>query len=112
MPALDPKNINGRIYNQVAELLTQLETGEHITLKERVQALVAISRIQMIFVGLRKEKLVDADTGSAVKRYATAFSKNDARGRKKVARGGKSEPEPDSEWFERDEFAPDDDDAA
>lgn len=107
MPHLDPKNINGRLYAQVSELLTQLETSEHITIKERIAALIAIGRVQTIFVGLRKEKSGDDTAGSTVRKYAGAF-KNDPGGRKKRARGGtaalpKPEPEPDTadDWFER-----------
>lgn len=90
----------------MSELLTQLEDADsHATLKERIAALVAISRIQVIFVALRKEKVSDADTGSAVKRYASAF-KNDAGRREKTAR---PEPEPAGDWFEHADIAPDDD---
>lgn len=103
MPVLDPENINGRLYAQVAVLLTQLEVGEHITLKERIAALIAIGRIQTIFAGLRREKTSDEDAGSTVRKYADAF-KNDAGGRKKRARGGTSQPVADDtpdDWFER-----------
>ena len=86
MPNLDPLKINERLYRQVAELLRQLEENEHVTLKERFQALMAIARIQYVFVNLRKEKIADASTGSAVRKYATAFAKNDPRRGKKVAR--------------------------
>ena len=79
---VDPHNINARLQNQVAQLLTQLEEGEHITLRERVQALVAIGRVQIMFVGLRKEKADEPDRGSAVRKYASAFAANDARRRK------------------------------
>jgi hypothetical protein len=79
---LDPHNINSRLQNQVATLLTQLEEGEHVTLRERVQALVAIGRIQIMFVGLRKEKADEPERGSAVRKYAAAFEANDARRRK------------------------------
>lgn len=100
--ARDPLDINGRLYKQVSELLTQLETGEHITLKERVAALVAISRIQYVFVNLRKEKVGDTDAGAAVRKYATAFTKDAARGRKKTTRPAEPEPEPDDLGFDDD----------
>jgi hypothetical protein len=105
MRTLDPENINGRLYKQVAALLTQLEAGEHITIKERIAALVAIGRIQTIFVGLRKEKNADESAGSTVRKYATAF-KNDAGRGKKRARGGSRAREVESDgtaddWFER-----------
>lgn len=79
---LDPHNINSRLQNQVAALLTQLEEGEHVTMRERVQALVAIARIQLAFMGLRKEKTDEPERGSAVRKYAAAFEANDARRRK------------------------------
>ena len=79
---VDPHNINSRLQNQVSQLLTQLEEGEHITMRERVQALVAIGRVQVMFMGLRKEKADEPDRGSAVRKYASAFEANDARRRK------------------------------
>jgi hypothetical protein len=82
---LDPLNVNVRLYNQVSEILHELEHGPNITLKERVAALIAIGRIQVIFTTLRKEKLSDPGTGSSVRKYAAAFKANDARGRKKIA---------------------------
>lgn len=91
--SLDPKNINARLYNQVDAMLLQLEARDddpelpRLTLKERIAALIAIARIQVAFVGLRKEKLPDDDEpGSAVRKYATAFA-NDAR--RGTTRGGR-----------------------
>lgn len=105
---LDPKQIGPRLYNQVSALLTQLETGEHITLKERVQALVAIGRLQQIFLALRKGQPDDERAGSTVKKYATAFSAADAAGRRKAAARSKTRPEP-ADWFEHADTADDDD---
>ena len=51
-------------------------------MRERVQALVAIARIQLVFMGLRKEKTDEPERGSAVRKYAAAFEANDARRRK------------------------------
>lgn len=87
MPNLDPKNVNSRLYNQIDALLTQLETGEHITLKERVAALIAVGRLQLVFAALRKgDKADEPAAGSAVRKYAQAFSANDTRRRKAPAR--------------------------
>lgn len=94
-PSLDPHNINGRLYAQLDLLLTQLEEGEHVTLKERTAAMLIAVRIQYIFVQLRKEKVGDANTGTTVRKYATAFQKDAARGRKTIARPARAEPEPD-----------------
>ena len=104
----DPQNINMRLYNQVSALLTQLEEGEHITLKERYMALVAIGRIQTIFVALRKEKLDEPGRGSAVRKYAKAFQAHDARGRKAASRPT-PEPEPSEPdiWGDDDELGGD-----
>jgi hypothetical protein len=93
MSNLDPLGINIRLYNQISEVLHQLETNDHVTLKERIAALIAIGRIQVIFMGLRKEKIHDTSAGSSVRKYATAFKANDARGRKALA-GKRAEPEP------------------
>ena len=88
--ALDPKSINQRLYDQVDVLLKQLERGgdEIVTLKERIAALIAIGRVQIMFVGLRKEKFDDdaGRAGSAVRKYAGAFAADDARRRTQRAR--------------------------
>jgi hypothetical protein len=117
----DPLQVNARLYNQVSELLEQLETGEHVTLRERFQALTAIARIQYVFVSLRKEKVANVDAGSSVRKYAEEFQQNAARGRKKIARADRAKSEPDDSWIDRgtddplagsDPFADDDGDAA
>jgi hypothetical protein len=107
----DPLQINARLYMQISELLNDLEGGgERITLRERIAALVAIGRIQTIFVGLRKEKGVyEPNAGSSVRKYSTAFSKDDASKRKKIA-GPKPEPDQPDDWFERAGVADDGDD--
>jgi hypothetical protein len=89
----DPLNVNARLYHQLDRLLDQLETGEHITLRERVQALIAVGRLQVMFLGLRKEKNPDdaAAAGSAVRKYSKAFTH--ASGRRKAG-GRDAEPEP------------------
>ena len=109
MPNLDPLNVNQRLYRQVAELLKQLEENDHVTLRERFQALMAIARIQYVFVNLRKEKIADESTGSAVRKYATAFKANDPRGRKKIA-GAKPRAVPELERDDIEQFLNDDDD--
>lgn len=103
MPNLDPKNVNSRLYNQIDALLTQLETGEHITLKERVAALIAVGRLQLVFATLRKgDKADEPAAGSAVRKYAQAFSANDTRRRKAPARraGAAAAREPDPDYGE------------
>jgi len=84
---LDPKNIGSRLYNQVAVLLDQLETGQGVTIKERYMALAAIARIQAIFQAIRiKDGKDDEPTsGSSVRKYTTAFQAHDARRRKAAA---------------------------
>lgn len=98
MPSnLDPLSINVRLYNQVSEMLHQLENSPNITLRERIAALMAIGRIQVIFTALRKEKIHDPGAGASVRKYQTAFKTHDARGRKKLAgpAAEPDEPEPD-----------------
>jgi len=82
---LDPKNINGRLYDQISKLLDQLES-KNVTLRERVSALVAVGRIQTIFVGLRKERREPDIAGSKVRQYTGQFTANAARGRGGLAR--------------------------
>ena len=106
----DPLNINGRLYNQVSEMLRYLEETPEVGFKERYMALVAIGRIQTIFVALRKDKLDEPNRGATVRKYTKAFQAHDARGRKAIARSAATEPDtlPDDTWGdgeERDEFA-------
>jgi hypothetical protein len=112
MSSHDQHNINERLARQVSKLLEQLEQGEHITLRERFQSLMAIARIQYVFVSLRKEKFDEPAAGASVRKYQTAFSKNDARGRKKIARSTAvaTRPEPEPDWVSDD--SDDSDDAA
>lgn len=102
---MDPDNLSARLYRQVGVLLTQLEAEDanlKVTMRERVQALVAIGRLQQIFAALRKGLPENERTGSSVRKYATAFSA-DAGGRRAASArgdgGGGAEPEPD-DWFE------------
>lgn len=83
----DPLNINARLYAQVGKLLDSLEKNDkNLGLKDRIAALIAVGRVQTIFVALRKEHKGDGSrSGSRVKKYASAFKTNVARGRKKAA---------------------------
>jgi hypothetical protein len=106
----DPLNVNVRLYRQISELLTELEqpgVGQRITLRERIAAIIAIGRIQIMFVGLRKEQ-PSVGTGTTVRKYAAAF-KNDSGGRKKIAGPKSKSAEPD-DWFEHIDVTADDDD--
>jgi hypothetical protein len=111
--SLDPHKINERLMRQVSALLDQLENNKNVTLRERFQALMAIARIQYVFVNLRKEKYDEPAAGAAVRKYQTAF-KNDAGGRKKGRRSALAavprQPEP--EWLNDADDDTDDGDAA
>jgi hypothetical protein len=99
----DPLNVNIRLYKQVAKLLDSLEHDDgDLGIKERIAALIAIGRIQTIFVGLRKEHRDGAGSGAAVKKYSSAF-KNVA-GRRKASAGADT----DDDAFGDDPFGADD----
>lgn len=105
----DPEQVNARLYHQVSALLAQIEEKDSrskITIRERVQALVAIGRLQQVFAALRKASPHDSTRGATVKKYATAFSAH-AAGRRDAPAGpcAWSDSEP-GDWFERNEFAP------
>lgn len=107
---LDPKNIHSRLYNQVSELLGQLEKDSEITINQRYMSLVAIGRILTIFQNLRLKEAKDEPTaGSAVRKYSTAFTAHDTRRRKAVARAAAAE-EPDD--IDLDDFGGDERDPA
>ena len=81
----DPLNINNRLYGQISRLLDDLESADRdnmMTMPQRISALIAIGRIQTIFAGLRKNDY-DGSSGSAVRKYAKAFSGSNAVGGRK-----------------------------
>jgi hypothetical protein len=113
----DPDQVNQRLYKQVSALLSQLEDKDSrskVTMRERIAALIAVGRIQQLFIAMRKAS-GDVGSGATVKKYATAFTNNAAGGRTADARAradakrdiAASEPEPE-DWFERDDDDPDD----
>lgn len=108
--AADPLNLAGRLYQQIDSLLLELENPEghvKITLKERIAALIAVGRLQVAFVALRKEKVgEDEHAGASVRKYASAFA--DAAGRRAARAGSAPDPEPD-EGLGLDDLGGDDD---
>ena len=87
----DPLSVNARLYKQIARLLDEMESAdmnETMTFPQRISALIAIGRIQKIFVDLRKGDLEYGTTGSAVRKYAQAFAKPNAISPRKT--GGRS----------------------
>jgi hypothetical protein len=86
----DPLNINARLYNQIGRLLDDLEAADRddtCTFPQRLNALIAVGRIQVIFAALKKAEARESNNaGSAVRRYSAAFAKTyGARGRKASA---------------------------
>ena len=112
---IDPLDVNGRLYRQMALLLDQLERGaEEISLRERIAALIAVGRVQTIFMGLRKENRDEPNAGTAVRRYAKAFEANAIGKRKAASRSsGRAAPAADpTDDFSFDDATDDDDTAA
>jgi hypothetical protein len=73
----DPLNINARLYKQLGKLLDDMEAAdrdERMTMPQRIQALIAVGRIQVLFNTIRKGSIDDGSAGSAVRKYAQAFS--------------------------------------
>lgn len=91
----DALNINSRLYKQLGRLLDELEKwDETLTIPQRINALIAIGRIQVMFVGLRKEKNDPGREGSSVRKYARAFQ-NAAH--KRTPDAGPTGPGPDDD---------------
>jgi hypothetical protein len=85
----DPLSVNARLYAQIARLLDDMEAADRddkMTMPQRINALIAVGRIQIMFSALRKAMNNDPiNAGEAVRKYAAAFDKpkpNAARGRK------------------------------
>ena len=84
---LDSHSINARLMNQVSRVLDDLEDRNlPIGPKERIMALLAIGRLQMLFVAMRKRGGDSDNAGSSVRKYSKAF-KAHAGGRRKAAAG-------------------------
>jgi hypothetical protein len=76
----DDLRINERLYAQLGKLLDDMEKAdaeEAMTMPQRISALIAIGRVQKMFVDLRKGDY-DVGRGTAIDRYATAFASTDA----------------------------------
>jgi hypothetical protein len=72
----DPLDINGRLYKQLGKLLDDMEAldaEEKMTMPQRISALIAVGRVQKMFVDLKKGEF-SVGRGSAIDRYAEAFS--------------------------------------
>ena len=84
---LNAYDINGRLIRQVARVLDDLEDRNlPIGPKERIMALLAIGRLQMLFVALRKRGGDSDNAGSSVRKYSKAFKTHASGGRKGAAR--------------------------
>jgi hypothetical protein len=71
----DPLGVNRRLYLQLGKLIDDMEAAdrdERMTMPPRIQALIAVARVQKMFVDLRKGEF-SAGGGSAINRYAAAF---------------------------------------
>jgi len=71
----DPLRVNERLYKQIARLLDDLEAQDEdtgITIPQRINALIAIGRIQIMFTALKKAEN-EPVTGGKVRQYSTAF---------------------------------------
>lgn len=82
----DPLNVNARLYKQLGKLLDDMEAAdrdERMTMPQRIQALIAVGRIQVLFNTIRKGSIDDGSAGSAVRKYAAAFAGSHAASRRK-----------------------------
>lgn len=86
-PTTDPLRINPRLYRQMDKLLKRLERDdEEITTPQLINAIKMIAQVMILQNNLRLKTNESDSPGSAVRKYATAFKTNAARGRK-VATG-------------------------
>jgi hypothetical protein len=88
---LDPLRVNERLYRQIARLLDQLEEVDAeggITIPQRINALIAVGRVQIMFANLRKAAANESgDPGSEVRKYSQAFAKTNGARRGKANSG-------------------------
>jgi len=70
------RSVNDRLAAQIDLLLDDLESNTlDITFPQRLSALVAIGRIQTIFLTLRIKEPQGGGTGTSVRKFAEAFAK-------------------------------------
>ena len=89
---LDPLSVNNRLYRQIDRLLKDLEDRDNkigVTIPQRISALIAIGRIQTIFMGLRKEE-APRHVGSKPQQYSRAFTARAHDSRRGKKGGGRS----------------------
>jgi hypothetical protein len=101
----DPLDLKGRLYKQLGKLLDDMERADRdelMTMPQRIQALIALGRVQKMFLDLRKGEL-SAGGGSAVERYSAAFATPHAI-------GGRNERSGPANIVQFDRTEPDDDD--
>lgn len=81
----DPLNVNARLYKQLGKLLDDMEAAdrdERMTMPQRIQALIAVGRIQVLFNTIRKGSIDDGSAGATVRKYAAAFAGSHATRRR------------------------------
>jgi hypothetical protein len=107
----DPLGVNRRLYLQLGKLIDDMEAAdrdERMTMPQRIQALIAVARVQKMFVDLRKGEF-SAGGGSAINRYAAAFQTphavggRDEDGRPRVIVQFDRGPDPDEFDDDRDD---------
>jgi hypothetical protein len=87
----DPLNVNARLYRHISMLLDELDRPDcGLTAPQRVQSIIAIGRVMIMQMNLRKESSDDQFTGSAVREATKAFGSNAANRRKSAGRAIRS----------------------
>ena len=105
----DPLQVNQRLYRQIARLLDDIEAADRddrMTMPQRISALIAVGRIQVLFANLRKASINDGSSGSQVRKYAAAFSSRPHDSSLRASNAGSGG------FSERDDDGDDGDDAA
>jgi hypothetical protein len=109
---MDPQNVNARLYRQLTILLDQMERQElTMTFSQRLSALIAVGRIQIMFMSLRKEGK-DDDAGTAARAAAEAFRANAAGRRTAVPRSNRRDSAADASLLAAISGDEDDDESA
>lgn len=78
--ARDPLDLNWRLYQQLGKLLDDIEAAdrdETMTFPQRIAAMIAIGRVQKMFIDLRKGEF-SGGAGSAIEKYSAAFAPSNA----------------------------------
>ena len=104
---LDPYNLEARIEKQIARTVGMMEEGSDDEMKRNADIMQILLRCLYIRAGTKEKDREPEFTGSAVRKYSTAFKATNAAGRRTTLAGSDTDDEPGTESWRADLAEPD-----